>query len=309
MIKKTAKNTIIIFITGLMCILTAGCSDKKIVINFEDETEIIETEEITSSIKNEESTYQTEEPLNIENIFAKDIFSNASIFCTECEMNGELIKDGCYRVDFSDGTIFSKDNVPLHSEFIVDFLIAASSDLTISDDQFFYSDDHINGYGFIKIKNGQPYYVYYTSENPEQTTDYQIGVYPENVIEDFDYNSFDHIKTVIDQNTLDEMAHEVFDLSEEAISSLSTDDQSTLFLGAASFEEILEWSGYSINNVNSDFLKKYASEQWVHIDTKLNYDNYNFYVEYVSLFFDDNCAYVNSQSGAKGIYNNPITYN
>lgn len=296
MVKITAKNTIIIFVILFACIFTAGCSDKKIIINCEDETE-----KITSLIKNEESAYQTEKPLNTENIFAKDIFSNASVFCTECEMNGKLIKDGCYRVDFSNETIFSKENVPLHPEFIVDFLIAAS-------------DDYINGYGFIKIKNGQPYCVYFTSENPEQTTDYKIGTYPEIIIEDFDYNSFNYINTVIDQNTLNEMAHEVFDLSEEALGSLSLVDQNSLFLGAASFEDILEWSGFSTNNVNSDFLKKYASEQWVHIDVKLNYfkdnyENYNYYVEYVSLFFDDNCAYVNSELGAKGIYNNPVTYN
>lgn len=311
MVTFTAKKIITVCMALFICIFTVGCSNEEIVINSNGENETVKTEEKTTQIENQTDSEALD---NTENLIAKDIFTNASIFCTECEMNKESVKDGYYRIEFSKGTIFSNETIPLHSEFLADFLIVKSPHMVMSDNHFFYEDEYSSGYGFVKIKNGLPDYVYYTSANPEQTTDYKIGVYPENANEDFNYNSFNVISTSIDQSALDEMSHEIFDLTQEAFNSLSRDDQNTLVLGAAPFEEILEWSGYSINKANSDFLRKFALEPWVHIDVKLNYfkdnsDKYNYYVEYVSFSFDDNCAYVNSDTGAKGIYNNPINNN
>lgn len=124
---------------------------------------------------------------------------------------------------------------------------------------------------------------------------------------EYDYFNLSAIK--VTQSDLDNMAQEIYDLSYTVFKDLSKSDQSTFYLGAARLGSILKYGGYSINNFKSDFLKKYALEDWVHIDIKFNFYENNsdvyFYIEYASIEFDDNQNYVNENIGAKGIYYNP----
>jgi len=232
-------------------------------------------------------------------LIAKAIYTNASVFCTECAINNDIVSDGYYYVDFSRSSPFLKNDVPVWSDFFAEYLIAASKSKILGEKQYG------NGFGFIAVKNGCPESVYYTTDDPLQTNNYKIGVYPENNMQQFNAEKYDDKIIIIDQSEIDAMATEIYSFSEQAFFSLSKQDQSTLLLGDASFDDLLEWSGYDLNALSSDFLRKYALEPWVHIDINIAFDknsSITFFIECVTIKIDDNLTYKCMSENMIGMY-------